>query len=156
MSNATEPTTLPTGKSPLDLVVGFYEAVFSISSDETPAEQAEIKAIIEAGAGSGGLPWDGKTLNADDLYKWRESFLDRFQQMVFRVQDVISRPVSMGDGHLTGVAIGWQADAIDHAGAHWRLDGISLVNWDVENGHAVSNSQLGDASNPGGWTVVAS
>ena len=153
-TNAT--TTLPTGRSPLDLVVGFYETVFSISSDETPAQRDAIKALIETAAGAGGLPWDGHTLKADDLFNWRESFLDRFDQMVFRAQDVISRPVNMGTGHLVGVAMGWHIDAIDHAGARWELDGISLVNWDVDAGHPVSNDQLGDAGDPGGWTIVSS
>jgi len=149
-TTSTNPVVLPHVPTPLDGVMSFYEGVFTASADETPAHKAAIKALIEQSFTSG-YTFNGKPMQPDALFAWRESLMTRFSQMVFAVHDALSGPVSMGPGlDISAVAMRWVVDALDTASVHWRLQGMSLLS--TEGGQAASNVQLGDAEN--GWFKV--
>jgi hypothetical protein len=141
-------SSLP-GASPLDLVMHFFETVFTGTADESPARAAEIKAIIESSFNAG-YTYNGKRFSPDDLLAWRTSLLKRFPQMVFRVNSAISVPVDANTPiPTTAVAIAWTVHAIDPSGVAYELNGMNMLGM---QGHASSNQQLGDAEN--GWRPV--
>ena len=151
MTANTVNLVLPHVPTPLDGVMRFYEGVFTASADESPAHKAAIKELIEQSFTSG-YTYNGQPMSPDSLFAWRESLLQRFSEMVFAVHDALSGPVSVGGTTPTsGVAMRWLVDALDTAGVHWQLQGMSLLS--VVGGQAASNVQLGDATN--GWYKVA-
>lgn len=149
-TTTTAAPTLPTDPSPLDRIVGFYQTVFTGQLDESPEHKTMVKELIEE-AFTTGYTYNGKPMAPDALVAWRESLLERFPQMVFRVHDILSGPVSVkSPSPVSGVAMRWAIDTIDTAGTHWRIDGMSLLS--IEGGKAASNVQLGDATD--GWYRV--
>ena len=141
-------SSLP-GPSPLDLVMVFFETVFTGTADESPARAAEIKAIIESSFNAD-YTYNGKPFSPDDLLAWRKSLLKRFPRMVFRVNSAVSAQVDAGTPiPTTAVVIAWTVHAIDPSGVAYELNGMNMLGM---QGHASSNQQLGDTEN--GWRRV--
>ena len=130
--------------------MGFYEKVFSTTPGETPAQKAVIAAIIERSFAKG-YTYNGQPFTPAALIAWREQLVTQYPQMEFRVTGATQADVGLAPPTVgAGVAIAWRVDAVDTAGVHWFLDGMSMLL--VEDGVAVTNLQYGDAAK--GWKRV--
>ena len=139
--------TLSTAPSALDEVVRFYETVFSAPLGETPAQKAAVYATIEHSFAKG-YTYNGNPFTPEQLIAYRESLVDQYPQMEFRVSSATEADVSLEPPTVgSAVAIAWRIDAVDTANVHWFLNGMSILL--VEDGLAVTNMQYGDAKK--GW-----
>jgi hypothetical protein len=151
MADQTTANASPAALSPFDLVVGFFQNVFTGSVDESPEHKAGIAALI-SNAFAPGYTFNGGAMAPKDLIGWREALLKQFGSMTFHVKNALSSPVDVGPGSpTTAVAISWQVDAVDSKGHKFVLHGMNMLS--VRDGKAVSNVQLGDAGK--GWVPVA-
>lgn len=136
--------------SPFDLVVGFFQNVFTGSVDESAAHKAGIQALI-ASAFDPAYTFNGGKMAPADLVGWREALLKQFGQMTFHVRNALSWPVDVGSATpTTAVTISWTVEAQNAAGQKFQLNGMNMLA--VRDGKAVSNVQLGDAG--AGWRSV--
>jgi hypothetical protein len=136
--------------SPFDLVVGFFQTVFTGSADESPERKAAIHAMISS-AFSADYTFNGGKMAPSDLVGWREALIKQFGNMTFHVRNALSWPVDVGPGSpTTAVSISWTVDAVNAAGQRFRLNGMNMLA--IQDGKAVSNVQLGDAGK--GWQPV--
>jgi hypothetical protein len=144
----TSPSTAATaGPPPFDLVIGFFQMVFTGSADESAEHKAQISALIQS-AFDPDYTFNGAGMKPEALVAWRESLLKQFSQMTFRVNNALSSPVDVGSTEpTTGVTISWTVFATASSGEQLRLDGMNMLS--VRAGKAVTNVQLGDAAN--GW-----
>jgi hypothetical protein len=135
------------GVSDLDSVIGFFEVVFTGTSNETADQKAKIKAIIES-AFAPGYVYNGKPMSPDALIGFREALLAKFDSMVFRAENIVSGPIDTGTAIPTvGVAFNWASHAVDANGGKFILQGMNMVA--NQAGKAISTTQLGDAMH--GW-----
>lgn len=151
MSDAQSPVTSQAGAAaPFDLVVGFFQTVFTGSVDESPARKAAIAALI-GGAFAEGYTFNGEPMAPSDLIGWREALIKQFGTMSFHVQNALTWQVDVGAASpTTAVAISWHVDAVHPGGAAYVLHGMNMLA--IRDGKAVSNVQLGDATK--GWQRV--
>lgn len=137
------PSSLP-GPSPLDVVIGFFETVFTWTTPENPARSADVKALIETSFNPG-YTFNGQPFSPDQLWDWRTQLQTRFPQLVFRVRSAISSLVDTSTSPpTTAVVIAWTLHGIDAAGDAYELDGMNMLGMQGDVPKASTNQQLGD------------
>jgi hypothetical protein len=144
-------SSLTPGPSPLDVVIAFFQSVFSGTTDESPEHKAAIRALID-GAFGPGYTFNGGKMAPKDLAAWREFQVAKFSRMTFRVNNALSWPVDAGTIEpTTAVSISWTVNATDGEGYQFQLNGMNMLG--MQAGKATSNVQLGDAEK--GWRRIS-
>src|SRR5258706_1851578 len=113
VANAVEP-------SALDLVLTFFETVFTGTANEPAPHKAAIGALISQAFGEG-YTFNGGKMAPKDLVAWRDSLLAKLNSMTFLMNNALSCLVDVAPAKpTTAVSISWTVYAIEPDGNRLR------------------------------------